>query len=156
MLSREPDWTVVPSEAADKLTPLLRRCLVKDARTRLRDVGEARIALDGRASGGERAEMPGRALIPPTHMSFHHGWRWAAAGALVTAIAVVGWSAFRQEEEGERAEFRAAILPPDGMRLASSSDGAWLFAVSPDGRHIAMVVSGADGSDICGYARRTR
>ena len=142
VLSREPDWTALPTEAADKLAPLLRRCLVKDPRKRLRDVGEARIALESYGSGDERAEMPGRALAP-ARTSFHTGWRWAAAGALVTAIGAGAWSAFRQEDV-ERTELRATILPPDGTRLANL-ESAWQFAVSPDGQHTALVLSDADG-----------
>jgi eukaryotic-like serine/threonine-protein kinase len=143
VLSREPDWTTLSPEAADELAPLLRRCLVKDPRTRLRDIGEARIALGGGTSGAERPEMPGRAPVTPARPSLHDGWRWAAAGALAAAIAVGAWSAFRQEA-GERTEYRATILPPDGTWLEASF-GLPTFAVSPDGRHIALVVSGADG-----------
>lgn len=47
ILKTEPDWTRLPDETPPKIESLLRRCLVKDARERLRDIGEARIELGG-------------------------------------------------------------------------------------------------------------
>ena len=42
VLKEEPDW----SRISPDLQPLLRRCLVKDPKRRMRDIGEARIAID--------------------------------------------------------------------------------------------------------------
>jgi serine/threonine protein kinase len=44
-IGREPDWSALPAGTPARVTQLLRRCVDKDARTRLRDVGEARVAL---------------------------------------------------------------------------------------------------------------
>ena len=64
---------------------LLRRCLDRDAKTRLRDIGEARVAiakyLIDPASG---TEVPRRAR--PVY-----GWVAWAAAAVLALIAVVGW-----------------------------------------------------------------
>jgi serine/threonine-protein kinase len=45
IISREPDWTRLPA-LAPSIERLLRRCFEKDARRRLRDVGEARVTLE--------------------------------------------------------------------------------------------------------------
>src|SRR5437870_3207295 len=46
ILEREPEWTALPPRSPLKLRELLHRCLEKDARRRLRDIGDARIALE--------------------------------------------------------------------------------------------------------------
>ena len=71
----EPDWNGHP-DIPPHITRLLRRCLDKDPRTRLRDIGEARIALAGsntwtaplfrrtRRRPGERGREQRRGLPP--------------------------------------------------------------------------------------------
>jgi len=46
ILEREPDWARIPAAAPPRLRELLRRCLEKDVRRRLCDIGEARFALE--------------------------------------------------------------------------------------------------------------
>ena len=43
ILEREPDWSALPANTPPKLLALLKRCLTKDAKLRLRDMGEARL-----------------------------------------------------------------------------------------------------------------
>jgi len=42
VLAREPDWSRLPAGTPPRLLDLLRRLLAKDARERLRDIGDAR------------------------------------------------------------------------------------------------------------------
>src|SRR5688572_10726357 len=42
VVSKEPDWTALPASTPPHLRRVLQRCLVKDRRQRLRDVGDAR------------------------------------------------------------------------------------------------------------------
>ena len=42
VLKTEPDWEALPAETPAPLRGLLRRCLAKDLKQRLRDVGDAR------------------------------------------------------------------------------------------------------------------
>lgn len=57
ILTKEPDWSKLPKQTPASLVAFLKRCLVKDPRRRLRDIGEARLALDdiraGVAAGSE-------------------------------------------------------------------------------------------------------
>ena len=46
ILEREPDWSAIPSATPERIRELLRRCLEKDARKRLRDMGDARLELE--------------------------------------------------------------------------------------------------------------
>ena len=82
VLSKEPDWSVLPANVPAAIRALLRRCLEKDRRKRIGDIAAARFALDEHASlGGSTTVLPRRPL-----------WRRVAAltvGALVVA-AVAG------------------------------------------------------------------
>ncbi|MGH7741916.1 MAG: serine/threonine-protein kinase, partial [Candidatus Eiseniibacteriota bacterium] len=46
ILQGEPDWSRLPGKTPEKLRTLLGRCLEKDARRRLRDIGDARIEIE--------------------------------------------------------------------------------------------------------------
>ena len=46
ILEREPDWSALPPTTPAVIQRLLRRCLSKDSRQRLRDIGDARIEID--------------------------------------------------------------------------------------------------------------
>lgn len=51
VLRKEPDWESLPVDEAPELCRLVERCLVRDPKQRLRDIGEARIFLqDGLSS----------------------------------------------------------------------------------------------------------
>ncbi len=46
ILDREPDYALLPARTPNRLRELVRKLLVKDARRRLRDIGDARIELE--------------------------------------------------------------------------------------------------------------
>ena len=62
VLRQEIDWTALPPSTPASVRHLIARCLDRDVRRRLRDIGEARIALDDPAA---LAEHPG-ATPPPS------------------------------------------------------------------------------------------
>ncbi len=43
IIEREPDWSALPARTPPGLRRLLQRCLVKDRKQRLRDLGDARV-----------------------------------------------------------------------------------------------------------------
>ena len=59
VVTREPDWSWLPPATPPTLERLIRRCLTKDPRQRLRDIGEARIVLDDLLSGREEPTIAG-------------------------------------------------------------------------------------------------
>jgi len=82
VMSKEPDWSRLNATPAH-LTRLIRRCLEKDSRRRLRDIGDARVELDDRAlDDGPRA----------TAVMRNRAWAmapWALAAALAVGLALV-------------------------------------------------------------------
>jgi serine/threonine protein kinase/Tol biopolymer transport system component len=46
IITEEPDWATLPTTTAPAVQSLLRRCLEKDPRKRLRDIGDARLILE--------------------------------------------------------------------------------------------------------------
>jgi TolB-like protein/Tfp pilus assembly protein PilF len=67
VLEREPDWSILPEGLASPVRRLLERCLDKDPRRRLRDIGEARVEIDrvsaARPSLRRRAALLGLAAL---------------------------------------------------------------------------------------------
>ena len=47
VIDRDPDWDALPATLSAALDTCLRRCLQKDPRQRVRDIGDARLALEG-------------------------------------------------------------------------------------------------------------
>ena len=58
VLTREPEFAAVPASTPPALVALMRRCLERDPKRRLRDIGEARVALE--APMADRPPRPSR------------------------------------------------------------------------------------------------
>ncbi len=80
VLRDPPDWNALPAETPAAVRSLLARCLDKDPKQRLRDIGEARVALSsGSARAGSRPQwhrlprrhhrVGGRSSGPPLRSS---------------------------------------------------------------------------------------
>jgi hypothetical protein len=80
VLDRKPDWTRLPAGAPPGIRRLLRRCLEKEAKRRLRDIGDARlekvIVTDGPDARRERA-----ALVQALRLLPKYPWRVAVIDA---------------------------------------------------------------------------
>ena len=60
VIKSEPDWTLLPGETPDRWRQVIRRCLEKDPRQRLRDAGDLRLAQPfGRRGGRVRVSSAG-------------------------------------------------------------------------------------------------
>src|ERR1019366_8802970 len=135
VITREPDWTVLPADTPPHVRRLLVRCLRKDPKLRLRDIGEARILLDepGEAAGAPRTQgqiAAGRRWLP-----------WALGATAVLALALGGllWRATRPVDH-PLLRFSADLGPEAvaGTRMTA--------AISPDGTRLAFPVRPAGGT----------
>ena len=82
VVTHEPDWSALPAATPPALRALLQRCLRKDAKTRLRDIGEAPITIDELISG----RGVGAATLAPAALQPPRTWTIAAATAIATAL----------------------------------------------------------------------
>src|SRR6185436_13773199 len=77
VLRADIDWSSLPSQTPPAVRGVLRRCLDRDPKHRLRDIGDARIALeDLTATGASSAGEPADALPTPVRRAV---WPWLAA-----------------------------------------------------------------------------
>ncbi len=138
VIEREPDWTRLPSGTPAHLIRLMRRSLTKDPKLRLRDVGEARIALTADADANP-------AIAPPAR-----DWRWAlatvAAGLLMVAAGLAFGLYGRGIGSGSAfvSPVRFLVPPPEGAAF-SGAPGRNFLALSPDGSQLAYVADGNRG-----------
>jgi serine/threonine protein kinase len=129
IFSREPDLATLPSAVPSRIRTLIARCLVKDARQRLRDIGDARLELDGVGnSDGPRPATPTRSLwvaLP---------WGLVLATALLAGWAL--WGRSRADTTVRDSMYFDIGFPPDVDPLTPSNGRV---AISPDGRAVAMI-----------------
>ena len=86
ILERDPKWDALPSKTLPRIRHLLSRCLQKDHRHRLRDIGEARVELQGALEAPASYE----AAVTPISRRFSMKPRMGVA-ALLLAAAVATW-----------------------------------------------------------------
>ena len=60
VLKTEPDWTALPAETPSTVRWLLRQCLHKEQSKRLRDIGDARLMIEGVLTEPEHVSSPRR------------------------------------------------------------------------------------------------
>ena len=99
ILDRAPDWSALPAGMPATLSRLLRRCLEKDARRRLRDIGDARFDLEEISAASDLPLASGAASQSTRNVEFQRltdveGLKESPAispdGKMVAFVAMVG------------------------------------------------------------------
>ena len=127
----EPDWSRLPAGTPSHLRVLLRRCLQKDPKQRLRDIGDARISLEEVLSGSPESFSEAGISFPWLRRALP----WALGGLLAGALIVFVASKF------------LLPAPQTPMHFSTVTNFAGVQAqpaISPDGRSVALV-SDRDG-----------
>ena len=139
VLKHEIDWTRLPAGTPPEVRRLLHRCLERDPKNRLRDIGEARVVLSEHAAVEAPAPPPPRPAGP----------RWVVPALVLGAAAATAVVAFLVG----RATSPTSV---EDMRITGLTfrRGSVLTArFSPDGR--AVVYGGAwDGAPLDVYTVR--
>jgi Tol biopolymer transport system component len=115
-----------------KFRKLLGRCLDRNPKDRLRDIGEARFLLEEPKGG---AEVAGQGGTPVQARSSKIAW--AIAGVLGMAVLGLGYVAYRHTREEAPRIQRFSVLPPEGVNF---NNAAAIPQISPDGRSIVAAV----------------
>lgn len=138
VLRRDIDFSTLPRDTPHAIHLLLRRCLDRDVKARLRDIGEARVALQRCLSDPPGTRASNTTALDPGRRS-----TLTNAALIVAAIAVVSAAGLAFVHFRERPliamPVRFQILPPAATAFGSTG------VLSPDGRRIAFQAPDADG-----------
>ena len=145
VVKSEPDWTALPTAVPGKGRDLLRHCLQKDKRLRLRDSGDAQIEIQ-EALAAPPTTVAGT-VAPATK-----GWRerlaWAVAAVfLFTTIGLGATALYLSRVPADIVPTRFFISPPEKGSFDSGSAQAGIASgvISPDGRRLAFTAKDALG-----------
>jgi Tol biopolymer transport system component len=143
-----PDWEALPSATPSAVHRLLRRCLAREPRERLRDIGDATLELR-EAQSPEPEDLSETNAPPPTLR------RWLQAGAVLAvglALGAILVSSFDEPADtaaiAPRSAVRGVVELPDEAGLAYGAAligfDSPMLTLSPDGRWLVYV--GQDGT----------
>ena len=126
VLARAPDWSRMPQTISPTLDAYLRRCLAKDPKQRVHDIGDMRLAIEGAFDTGSPMSSPTSVRALP--------WRKvqvAAVAFLAGAViaSVVTWSLLNDTTVPRLARFVHEF--PAGQALPAEIQGS--VTVAPDG-----------------------
>jgi len=146
VLKVEPAWGSLPEETPPAVRRLLRRCLEKDPKQRLRDIGEARIILSALLRGEVDAESGGVAPVVAASAAMGRRVRlpWFLAVLFAFVSISLAWRTFNPRQAETSPTF-ASIPPPPGTSFLSLGAVAGPVTLSPDGRRLAFVAHDAKG-----------
>jgi Tol biopolymer transport system component len=125
VLERDPDWALLPP-IPPALRSLLERCLAKDPRQRIRDMGDVRLALDGRTEAAAPSAVIRERRQPLV-------WGLAVIAAAALALAALAWGS--RPGAMPKATVRLTIPLAPGQELTSYP------AITRDGQTVAYVAS---------------
>ena len=128
VVTKEPELTAVPVE----VRRLLAKCLQKDPRKRLRDIGDVWELMEG-------GLQPAQPLRPVS--AWPSRWLWIAATALLLLLAPANLLHWR-ETPPKAQLMRFEIPAPEKTNFTNQP------VISPDGKMVAFTAVGADGRSL--------
>jgi len=147
VLREEPDWSALPVDEHPVLCRLIERCLERNPRQRLRDIGEARIFLqDG---GGSSTNLSFSALdLAAAPVAPAPARPPAALVALVALVClaiggVVGWTVLARPAPPP--VLHAMVPPPRGTDYDLKGTAPGPAVLSPDGTMLAFAAVSDEG-----------
>jgi len=139
ILEREPDWSALPPGMPSSIQRLIKRCLEKDVRRRLRDIGDARAEIDDALGGVPEPGGSGKTLGPRLGLA-----PWILSAALLAALILVLWP-------DRSPDSPATTAPPklvSTVRLTNTPEREFGPAISPDGKWVAYYSDARGPTDI--------
>jgi Tol biopolymer transport system component len=140
VMKTEIEWDSLPDDTPETLRRLLMRCLDRNPVTRLRDIGEARIALEDLRAGRTDESTPQEA-VPVTGGLRRERLVWIAL--LLVSLSGLGALTLLRPSAPDPQMVQSTLLPPPGWDFVASAP----FAVSPDGLRVAYVAYSRPDND---------
>jgi Tol biopolymer transport system component len=131
VLKTDPDWANLPADTPASVRALLRRCLERDRKKRLRDIGDAFL--------GE-VEQPRVLSGPPAEERRPRLLYWVAAAATASTLALLLLARIHLREQPQPG-VQLSLAPPEKTVFTHVQAQAGGFAISPDGRALAFVAT---------------
>ncbi len=139
ILEREPDWSALPAVTPVSVRRLLVRCLTKDPKKRLRDIGDVRIEIDAMDE-----VLPGAAATTvPTARGRSRAAALPWAALVMMAGAFLTWEALRPAADVPNPLANATF-----SRVTNWDGGEEQAEISPDGRFVAFVADRRGQPDV--------
>jgi len=138
VIKEEPDWSRLPPETPARVRVGLQRCLQKDPKQRLRDIGEARILLDEVLAGAP--EPSSRDFVTVAKPLWRRALPWVLFAVTAAALLALAFLHFREEPTVVNVARFQIVLPEKAIQGAAGA-----FALSPDGRQFAFFAAGTNG-----------
>jgi len=136
ILKSEPEWDQLPDGLPFQVERVLRRCLEKDPRQRLRDIGEARVRLEDPQAESGMFSGP-MAAVPDTggrgRLSRIVPW-----GLLAMSLAVLVWLQWGARDVSGIGVQHLAVPGPKEVDFHIGGSFPGLPAISPDGSRVAF------------------
>ncbi len=140
VLRAEPTWESLPTESAPVLCHLIERSLQRDPKRRLRDIGEARILLEGGEVGSSILGLSALGTPADTATATKKGWPLPALGviALVCLVlgSVLGWKVLAKPAGPQL--LHLMIPPPEDSEFNLDDNAPGPARLSPDGTMVTF------------------
>jgi len=147
VLEKDPDWDGLPRSTPARVRHLIARCLEKDRRQRLRDIGDALTELENDSAIAAASRARGET---PAFVGSSRPWRplaigFGAVAVLLAGIALWLWTrtAATPSVTTAHVPVRFELSPPSDARFGSnvSNIETTTIAFSPDGTRLAFVAT---------------
>jgi serine/threonine protein kinase len=156
VLRAEIDFSALPRETPETTCELLSRCLDRNAKTRLRDIGEARVSIE-RCQTNSKIELASQPVPPRGRFP---AWMWMVAGIAILLATLGSLTLFRRSDRSlgtqnwrQITDFPDSATSPnlsrDGRMLAFTRGGGWFMKtneiylkVLPDGPAVQLTHNG--------------
>ena len=133
VMMKEPEWDRLPPDLPSTLDGLLRRCVQKDPRQRVRDIGDVRLAMEGAFE--PTLSTPSGPTVAPRLAGWQRPMPLVIAGLLVAVVSGFAvWSLTRPSPLPADPVVRFSV--PLGPEQAFTRSGRHLVALSPDGTQL--------------------
>jgi serine/threonine protein kinase len=147
VITKDPDWSLLPASTPPRIRALLERCLEKDPRQRLRDIGEARIEIERVLSGaaGSRSTglQPAPSALSPLRSPLRTVLPWALCALLAAVSAFALWDRVKGRAVSSASVKRFVITLPPNTQMEYGP--LPVVAISPDGERLALEASIGSG-----------
>ena len=126
VIHKEPDWSKLPPTTPATIRTVVQRCLQKDPKQRIRDIGDVRLALGG------AFDSPAQHSIAQTRTARNISFAGLAACALIGVLALPIALRHLREQAAELRPVRFSMMTPPAGPAPNH------VALSPDGRMLTF------------------